>query len=158
MDENCLISYWIDSLLGIFWCRVLCCCRYKLGFCPNGPDCRYRHAKLPGPPPPLEEVLQKIQQLTSHSYNNSNRFYQNRNPNHTQHAERPQVLPGANGVNQVMKSTPTESPNMQQQQQQKTQQPVIQAQVQSLPNGQQNQASGSAIPLPQGISRFVQSS
>ncbi|KAG2290993.1 hypothetical protein Bca52824_037662 [Brassica carinata] len=41
------------------------CNMYKLGFCPNGPDCRYRHAKLPGPPPPVEEVLQKIQQLTS---------------------------------------------------------------------------------------------
>lgn len=105
----------------------------------------------------MEEVLQKIQQLTSHSYNNSNRFYQNRNPNYTQHTERPQVPPGANGVNQVMKSTPTESPNVQQQQQQ-TQQPVIQSQVLNLPNGQQNHASESAIPLPQGISRFVQSS
>nr|VDC98223.1 unnamed protein product [Brassica oleracea] len=42
------------------------CNMYKLGFCPNGPDCRYRHAKLPGPPPPVEEVLQKIQQLTSY--------------------------------------------------------------------------------------------
>ncbi|KAA3460961.1 30-kDa cleavage and polyadenylation specificity factor 30 [Gossypium australe] len=40
------------------------CNMYKLGFCPNGPDCRYRHAKLPGPPPPVEEVLQKIQQLS----------------------------------------------------------------------------------------------
>ncbi|KAK4479410.1 hypothetical protein RD792_014923 [Penstemon davidsonii] len=44
---------------------------YKLGFCPNGPDCRYRHAKLPGPPPPVEEVLQKIQQLTSYNFGNS---------------------------------------------------------------------------------------
>ncbi|KAL8108436.1 30-kDa cleavage and polyadenylation specificity factor 30-like isoform X1 [Apium graveolens] len=129
------------------------CNMYKLGFCPNGPDCRYRHAKLPGPPPPVEEVFQKIQQLTSHSYNNSNRFYQNRNPNYTQHAERPQVPVGANDVNQVMKSTPTESHNVQKQQQ-KTQQPVIQPQVQNLSNGQQNHASGSAIPLPQGISRY----
>ncbi|KAJ6416879.1 hypothetical protein OIU84_002711 [Salix udensis] len=30
-------------------------CEYKLGFCPNGPDCRYRHAKLPGPPPQMEK-------------------------------------------------------------------------------------------------------
>lgn len=104
----------------------------------------------------MEEVLQKIQQLTSHNYSNSNRFYQNRNPNYTQNAERPQVPASANGVNQVMKPTPTESPNVQQQQQ--AQQPVIQAQVQNLSNGQQNQANGSAIPLPQGISRFVQSS
>ncbi|CAH8359816.1 unnamed protein product [Eruca vesicaria subsp. sativa] len=44
------------------------CNMYKLGFCPNGPDCRYRHAKPPGPPPPVEEVLQKIQQLTSYNH------------------------------------------------------------------------------------------
>lgn len=150
------------SFLAINWCSVLCWCRYKLGFCPNGPDCRYRHAKLPGPPPPVEEVLKKIQQLTSYSYNNSNRFYQNHNPNNTQHTERPHVPPGANGVHQVMKSTPTESINVQQHQQQQqqiqqTQQPAVQTQTQNLPNGQQNQASRSAIPLPQGISRFVQS-
>lgn len=150
-------------LLEIYWYLILCWCRYKLGFCPNGPDCRYRHAKLPGPPPPVEEVLQKIQQLTSYSYNNSNRFYQNRNPNYTQHAERTPVPPGTNGGHQVIKSTPAESPNVQQQQQQQqqqiqqTQQPVVQAQAQNLPNGQQSQASKSAIPLPQGISRFVQS-
>ncbi len=36
-------------------------CRYKLGFCPNGPDCRYRHQKLPGPPPLVEQNLQKLQ-------------------------------------------------------------------------------------------------
>ncbi|KAK1375559.1 30-kDa cleavage and polyadenylation specificity factor 30 [Heracleum sosnowskyi] len=134
------------------------CNMYKLGFCPNGPDCRYRHAKLPGPPPPVEEVLQKIQQLTSYNYNNSNRFYQNRNPNYNQHTERPHVPPGANGVHQVIKSTPAESPNVQQQQQQQqiqqTQQPVVQAQAQNLLNGQQSQASRSAIPLPQGISRY----
>jgi hypothetical protein len=34
---------------------------YKLGFCPNGPDCRYRHQKLPGPPPLVEQNLQKLQ-------------------------------------------------------------------------------------------------
>ncbi|KAL9260496.1 30-kDa cleavage and polyadenylation specificity factor 30-like protein [Drosera capensis] len=57
------------------------CNMYKLGFCPNGPNCRYRHAKLPGPPPPVEEVLQKIQQLTSYNYGGSNRFYQQRGQN-----------------------------------------------------------------------------
>jgi hypothetical protein len=36
-------------------------CRYKLGFCPNGPDCHYRHQKLPGPPPLVEQNLQKRQ-------------------------------------------------------------------------------------------------
>ncbi|CAI7848019.1 unnamed protein product, partial [Closterium sp. NIES-53] len=34
---------------------------YKLGFCPNGPDCRYRHMKLPGPPPPVEALAEKFQ-------------------------------------------------------------------------------------------------
>eukprot|EP00958_Prasinococcus_capsulatus_P010560 scaffold1033_cov408-Prasinococcus_capsulatus_cf.AAC.8 len=33
------------------------CYMYKLGFCVNGPHCRYRHNKLPAPPPPLEETL-----------------------------------------------------------------------------------------------------
>ncbi|KAI5081733.1 hypothetical protein GOP47_0001476 [Adiantum capillus-veneris] len=33
-----------------------------LGFCPNGPDCRYKHVKLPGPVPSLEETYKKIQQ------------------------------------------------------------------------------------------------
>ncbi|KAH7292579.1 hypothetical protein KP509_29G075600 [Ceratopteris richardii] len=36
------------------------CNMYKMGFCPNGPDCRYKHVKMPGPFPPLEESLQKI--------------------------------------------------------------------------------------------------
>lgn len=42
------------------FCSILCD-RFKLGFCPNGPDCRYRHQKLPGPPPSVEQNLQKIQ-------------------------------------------------------------------------------------------------
>lgn len=133
-----------------------------MGFCPNGPDCRYRHAKLVGPPPSVEEVLQKIQQLTSYNYGNSNRFYQNRNANYNQHTERSQFPQGANGVTQVTKPANMETPNMQQQQQQQAQpaqqQVVSQAQAQSLPNGQQSQANRSAIPLPQGLSRFVQSS
>ncbi|KAL2620215.1 hypothetical protein R1flu_000420 [Riccia fluitans] len=37
------------------------CNMYKLGFCPNGPDCRYRHQKMQGPPPSVEQNLQKIQ-------------------------------------------------------------------------------------------------
>ncbi|KAB5521170.1 hypothetical protein DKX38_025489 [Salix brachista] len=55
------------------------CNMYKLGFCPNGPDCRYRHAKLPGPPPPVEEVVQKIQQLNSYNHGTSNKNFQQRN-------------------------------------------------------------------------------
>ncbi|KAH6559153.1 hypothetical protein KP509_1Z025100 [Ceratopteris richardii] len=43
------------------------CNMYKMGFCPNGPDCRYKHVKLPGPFPPLEESLQKIHRRLSTS-------------------------------------------------------------------------------------------
>uniref|UniRef100_A0A5B7ASC4 Cleavage and polyadenylation specificity factor CPSF30 n=1 Tax=Davidia involucrata TaxID=16924 RepID=A0A5B7ASC4_DAVIN len=131
------------------------CNMYKLGFCPNGPDCRYRHAKLPGPPPPVEEVLQKIQHL-SYTYGNLNRFFQNRNANYHQQAERSQFPQGSNALNQgvAVKPSTTESPNMQQQQVQQPQHQVSQTQIQNLPNGQQNQANKTATPLPQGISRY----
>ena len=29
---------------------------FKLGFCIYGPQCRYRHTRLPGPPPDPKEV------------------------------------------------------------------------------------------------------
>lgn len=138
------------------------CNMYKLGFCPNGPDCRYRHAKLPGPPPPVEEVLQKIQNLTSYGY--SNRFFQNRNTNYPTQADKSQIPQVHNVMNQAVKSTPAEPPTVQQHQphQQQVQQQVQQPQhqgalTQTLPNSQQNQADRAAIPLPQGTSRCVQS-
>ncbi|KAJ0844847.1 putative transcription factor C3H family [Helianthus annuus] len=133
------------------------CNMYKLGFCPNGPDCRYRHAKLPGPPPSVEEVLQKIQQLTSYNYGNSNRFFQNRNANNSQQSEKFQFPQGNNDANQGAKPSTTDSASMQpaaplspHQQQQVSQ--LAQSQAQS--NGQQNQANKTAIPLPQGTSRY----
>ncbi|XP_059668469.1 30-kDa cleavage and polyadenylation specificity factor 30 [Cornus florida] len=131
------------------------CNMYKLGFCPNGPDCRYRHAKLPGPPPPVEEVLQKIQHL-AYNYGNSNRFFQNRNANYSQQTERTQFPQGSNAYSQSAPAKPstTESPNMQQQQVQQSQQQVNQAQIQNLPNDQQNQVNKISTPLPQGISRY----
>ncbi|CAA2956889.1 30-kDa cleavage and polyadenylation specificity factor 30 [Olea europaea subsp. europaea] len=130
------------------------CNMYKLGFCPNGPDCRYRHAKLPGPPPPVEEVLQKIQQLTSYSYGNSNRFLQNRNSNYAQQTEKPQFQQGPSGVNQVGNTITTESANVHQQQNQQSHQQVSQTQMQNPANGHQNQASRTATSLPQGTSRY----
>ncbi|XP_015063516.1 30-kDa cleavage and polyadenylation specificity factor 30-like [Solanum pennellii] len=130
------------------------CNMYKLGFCPNGPDCRYRHAKMPGPPPPVVEVLQKIQNLTSHGY--SNRFFQNRNTNYSTQADKSQIPQVPNVMNQAVKSTATEPPIGQPHQphQQQVQQPQHQGaptQTQTLPGTQQNQA---AIPLPQGPSRY----
>ncbi|XP_048491177.1 30-kDa cleavage and polyadenylation specificity factor 30 isoform X3 [Beta vulgaris subsp. vulgaris] len=130
------------------------CNMYKLGFCPNGPDCRYRHAKQPGPPPPVDEVLQKIQQLTSYSYGASNRFFQQRNTNYSQQADRSQFPQGANSTNQgaVPKPTATESSNMQQQLQQL---PLAgQDQLQNLPSNPSNQTGRIATPLPQGLTRY----
>ncbi|GAA0176021.1 RNA metabolism protein [Lithospermum erythrorhizon] len=132
------------------------CNMYKLGFCPNGADCRYRHAKLPGPPPPVAEILQKIQQLTSYGYGNSNRFFQNRNANFSQQMEKPQAQQGQNGVHQVPKSSTAETPNvnLQQQQGQQSQQQASQVQAQNAPGSLQNQAHRTATPLPQGTSRY----
>ncbi|CAI9089659.1 OLC1v1024274C1 [Oldenlandia corymbosa var. corymbosa] len=129
------------------------CNMYKLGFCPNGPDCRYRHAKLPGPPPPVEEVLQKIQQLTSYNHGNTNRFYQNRNSNFSQQPEKSQFSQVNNGSNQVAKPTTGDFPAGQQQQSLPSQQILNQAQTQNISNGQQN-ATSKATPLPQGTSRY----
>ncbi|GLT85732.1 hypothetical protein SLE2022_039110 [Rubroshorea leprosula] len=134
------------------------CNMYKLGFCPNGPDCRYRHAKQPGPPPSVEEVLQKIQQLNSYYYNK----YQQRNSGFNQQTDKPQAPQGPNTVNQgaVGKPSTTESANMQQQQPQQQhqvqqpQQQVSQNQMQTAPAGQPNQPNRSATPLPPGISRY----
>nr|GMD09604.1 30-kDa cleavage and polyadenylation specificity factor 30-like [Ipomoea batatas] len=127
---------------------------YKLGFCPNGPDCRYRHTRVPGPPPPVEEVLQKIQQLASHNFGYSNRFFQNRNANFAPQVEKTQIGLGPNVVNQATKATMKGSPISQQQHQQQVQQPQQGSQAPNLLNAPQNQANRSAIPLPQGTSRY----
>ncbi|KAG1331861.1 putative Zinc finger CCCH domain-containing protein 45 [Cocos nucifera] len=140
------------------------CNMYKLGFCPNGPDCRYRHAKLPGPPPPVEEVLQKIQHLSSFNYGSSNRFFQHRNTGYNQQAEKAQFAQGSAVSNQnaaVKPPTSVEPPNVQQpqsqiqQSQQQPPQPTTENPVQNISNGLLNQATRTASPLPQGQSRFV---
>ncbi|XP_010241185.1 PREDICTED: 30-kDa cleavage and polyadenylation specificity factor 30 [Nelumbo nucifera] len=139
------------------------CNMYKFGFCPNGPDCRYRHAKQPGPPPPVEEVFQKIQHLGSFNYGSSNRFFQQRIGSYVPQSERSQFPQGSSNVNQGIASKPStaaESPNVQQQQQQsqiqqpQQQQQVNQTQMQNPQNGLPNQASRTATPLPQGSSRY----
>ncbi|CAG7901522.1 unnamed protein product [Brassica rapa] len=105
------------------------CNMYKLGFCPNGSECRYRHAKLPGPPPPVEEVLQKIQQLTSYNHG-PNRFYQPR-----------KVAPQLGDTQGQLQ----DSGNLQQQQPQQTQHQVSQTQT---PNPAEQ--TSHAHPLPRG--------
>lgn len=144
-----------------------CCCRYKLGFCPNGPDCRYRHAKLPGPAPSVEEVFQKIQHLSSFNYNSSNRFFQHRNNGFNQSQERPQFSQPAGLINPdtTVKTSPaiesSQSTNilqpqsLEQPQLQPSQQQVSQNQAQNPPTGLPNQTICNAIPLPPGQSRLV---
>ncbi|KAJ6965909.1 hypothetical protein NC652_003705 [Populus alba x Populus x berolinensis] len=120
------------------------CNMYKLGFCPNGPDCRYRHAKLPGPPPPVEEVVQKIQQLNSYNSVTSNKNFQQRNAGFSQQIEK--------SPNTIIKPSGTESANVQQQQQ--TQTPHLTNGQHQQPQ-QPNPLNRIATPLPQGISRLL---
>ncbi|CAN1812823.1 30-kDa cleavage and polyadenylation specificity factor 30 [Linum perenne] len=129
------------------------CNMYKLGFCPNGPDCRYRHAKLPGPPPSVEEILQKIQQLTS--YYGQNKFFQQRG-GYNQQADRPQFPQGPNHINHQPHEQQQQQQQQPQQQQQQLlpQQQVSQTQLQTAPNGVSNQPNRTATPLPPGISRY----
>ncbi|KAK4742766.1 hypothetical protein SAY87_000767 [Trapa incisa] len=135
------------------------CNMYKLGFCPNGPDCRYRHVKMAGPPPSVEEVLQKM--LNSH-HGNSNRFFQQRKNGALEQTEKSQLLQGPNPVNQGgIKPSPAESANVQQQQQiqqaqqpQQPQQPINLTQSQNQPTGLPSQAGKGPFPLPQGVSRY----
>jgi cleavage and polyadenylation specificity factor subunit 4 len=134
-------------------------CRYRMGFCPNGPTCRYKHLKLPGPPPPVEEVLQKILQFRSF-----NRFGQHRN-NYNQQADRPHPPPQGSGLpsqNPTDSATaPVEAAGVQQAQTmnqqtpQQQQKPNATDQVQAVSNGLSNQATRVATPLPQGPSRCV---
>nr|XP_004231555.1 30-kDa cleavage and polyadenylation specificity factor 30 [Solanum lycopersicum] len=149
-EQDCVYKHTIEDIKE--------CNMYKLGFCPNGPDCRYRHAKMPGPPPPVEEILQKIQHLASNNYGYSNRFNQNRNANYSTQTDKSQASQAQNGTSLAVKSTATETPIIQQHQpHQQVQPPQLQGgptQAQIHPNGQQNQADRTAVVLPQGTSRY----
>lgn len=119
---------------------------------------------MPGPPPPVEEVLQKIQHLYSYNYGASNKFFQQRGVGYSQQAEKSQIPQGPNSASQAVPGKPlaAESGNVQQQPQQQqvqqTQQQAGQNQTQNIPNSQPNQTNKTVTPLPQGISRCVQSS
>ncbi|XP_023520093.1 30-kDa cleavage and polyadenylation specificity factor 30-like [Cucurbita pepo subsp. pepo] len=132
------------------------CNMYKFGFCPNGSDCRYRHAKLPGPPPPVEEILQKIQQLGSYNYGSSNKFFSQRGVGLSQQNEKSQIPQGPAPVTQGVLGNPSaaESADVQQPQAQQTAQQTSQTQTQGLSNGQPNQLNTTATSLPPGISRY----
>ncbi|KAK8940978.1 Cleavage and polyadenylation specificity factor CPSF30 [Platanthera zijinensis] len=148
------------------------CNMYKFGFCPNGPDCRYRHAKLPGPPPPVEEVFQKIQQLFN--YGSSNRFFQHRNTGYNQQMEKSQLPQGSAVSNQFaeskapgvveplnsqqqsqgQQSQQQERLQLQEQPQQQQQQNCSEIPVQNITNGLPNHPNRTASPLPPGQSRY----
>ncbi|XP_022994747.1 30-kDa cleavage and polyadenylation specificity factor 30-like [Cucurbita maxima] len=132
------------------------CNMYKFGFCPNGPDCRYRHAKLPGPPPPVEEILQKIQHLGPYNYGTSNKFFSQRGVGLSQQNEKSQFPPGPVTITQgvIGKPSVAESANVQQQQAQQSAQQTSQAPIQSASNGQVNQLNRNSTSLPPGISRY----
>lgn len=169
-----MFALFLHATLLMFWFEW---CRYKFGFCPNGPDCRYRHAKLPGPPPPVEEVFQKIQQLFN--YGSSNKNFQLRNAGYNQQMEKSQILQGsavtkqsaepkAHGSLEPLNSQ--QEPQGQQAQQQHEpsqlqQQPhqlqlqnYSENQAQSITNGLPNQPNRTASPLPPGQSRCVRNS
>ncbi|KAL5660907.1 hypothetical protein ACJX0J_028032, partial [Zea mays] len=129
---------------------------YKMGFCPNGPNCRYKHIKLPGPPPSVEEVLQKILQMRSF-----NRYSQNRNNNYNHQGERPQHPQGSGLPNQNSAENATavdppaggqQAQTLNQQPPQQQQKPNTNDQAQGVSNG--HQATRIATPLPQGPSRY----
>ncbi|GAB4829400.1 30-kDa cleavage and polyadenylation specificity factor 30 [Ancistrocladus abbreviatus] len=146
-EQDCVYKHTQDDIKE--------CNMYKLGFCPNGPDCRYKHAKLPGPPPPVEEVLQKIQHLSSFNYGASNRSFQPRGPNYSQQG--PQPPQSSNPGSQVVVPKPliTESSNVQQQTQaQQQHQQDSQTQMQNPSSDPTNLTNRTATPLPEGISRY----
>ncbi|XP_078166580.1 cleavage and polyadenylation specificity factor 30 isoform X2 [Carex rostrata] len=136
------------------------CNMYKMGFCPNGPDCRYRHAKLPGPPPPVEEVFQKIQQMFSYNYGPQSRFFPNKNSNFNNNTGSTNNHHNNNNTNfpNGDKQQPTQGsqnamPVGQQQQtaNQTNQQTPLQ---QGAQNGVPGPSVRTASPLPQGPSRY----
>ena len=50
------------------------CNMYNLGFCIHGNQCRYRHIKRPGPPPPPEIMAEQLQRGTVNKNKDQNNF------------------------------------------------------------------------------------
>jgi cleavage and polyadenylation specificity factor subunit 4 len=130
-----------------------------MGFCPNGPDCRYRHAKLPGPPPPVEEVFQKIQQMFSYNHGPQSRFFPNKNSNfnnsntHNHHNSNSTNFPNGDKQQPAQGSQNAMAVGQQQQPANPTNQQTVQQQ--GAQNGVPAPSVRTASPLPQGPSRCV---
>uniref|UniRef100_A0ACD5YQU3 Uncharacterized protein n=2 Tax=Avena sativa TaxID=4498 RepID=A0ACD5YQU3_AVESA len=140
------------------------CSMYNMGFCPNGPRCQYRHVKKPGPLPPVEEVVKRLQQMNSLYYGSSSGIYQQTDSNNNQQ-EKPQVQHCSVLKNQNLDANATPvmrqraARHVQTAHQQHVPPPHIQqqqqnAQVQGVPDGSSNQATKTASPFPQGQSRY----
>eukprot|EP01018_Ginkgo_biloba_P031299 Gb_21281 [translate_table: standard] len=141
------------------------CNMYKLGFCPNGPDCRYRHQKMPGPPPPVEEVFQKTQHgapTVNGTY--PNRYSQHRHSSYRHQSERTQWQQPLASASQRPPGSSSLGEEPRIQHQQRVPGPPLkqanQSQAQSLnppANGLSTQPNivSAASQLPQGHSRFV---
>ncbi|KAJ7969088.1 30-kDa cleavage and polyadenylation specificity factor 30 [Quillaja saponaria] len=87
-EQDCLFKHTNEDIKE--------CNMYKLGFCLNGPDCRCRQVKMPGPPPPIEEVLQKMQHLYSDNDNTSNKSFQQQGVAYPQQVENSKFPQGPN--------------------------------------------------------------
>ncbi|KAK1615102.1 hypothetical protein QYE76_020619 [Lolium multiflorum] len=140
------------------------CTMYNMGFCPNGPCCRLRHVKKPGPLPPAEEVVKKLQQMNPWNYGSSSATYQARNNNCNQ-PEKFRVQHGSmrESQNLAANATPVvkqpaahhaQTENPQHVPPPHTQQQQQHAQVQGVPNGSSDQATITASLLLQGQSRY----
>ncbi|KAH9288169.1 hypothetical protein KI387_032286 [Taxus chinensis] len=153
-------------LLSEFMARIFLCLQlwYKHGFCPNGPDCRYRHQKMPGPPPAVEEVFQKLQQwatVTNGPY--PNRYPQHRQNNYHHQAEKMNLQQPTPIASQRLPGNSPSGDDHKNQLQQRTQRlpqyQTIQSQGQPVnptANGFPSQPNvvSTALPLPQGLSRY----
>eukprot|EP00250_Pteridium_aquilinum_P001349 c11558_g1_i1 orf=390-2630(-) len=148
------------------------CHMYMLGFCPNGPDCRYKHVKLPGPVPSIEETYQKIQQRMAMGYHGtqSNRYTTQRQGVSSLQGD-PQVLPSlqveaaaaANGTDiqnlQQVPPPPSSALPLQQAQGSQETQMIFPIQATpslpvSMPSTQSPPFVSASTPLPEGYSRY----
>ncbi|KAH7287627.1 hypothetical protein KP509_32G067100 [Ceratopteris richardii] len=141
------------------------CYMYMLGFCPNGPDCRYKHVKSSGPLPSLEETYQKIQQRLAMAYygTQSNRYLAQRHGMSSLQVDAKdfkssQVGAMANGS--AVESVPEVSPSLLLHLKEAKETQVassVQASpplLAGLPTTQMPPFLSASTPLPEGTSRF----
>ncbi|KAJ7535320.1 hypothetical protein O6H91_12G027700 [Diphasiastrum complanatum] len=153
-EPDCIYKHTLDDIKE--------CNMYKMGFCPNGPDCRYRHEKLPGPPPSVEENFSKLQQQAhAASGAHSSRYHQPRQgASHTQADGRPWQQYTSNAPIQASEENfaaeELENLKLQPVQTAPKQQSQSHVQQQASANGpsKPQKLATISVPLPAGISRY----